>query len=65
MCHLSEGPHLRPDSTGLVVGYASLGEREIDQGVQRLAAVLEEFRRGFPMPAARVRGTVRDGRHSR
>jgi GntR family transcriptional regulator / MocR family aminotransferase len=34
----------RPDSTGLVVGYASLSVREIDQGVQRLAAVLEEFR---------------------
>jgi GntR family transcriptional regulator/MocR family aminotransferase len=33
-----------PDSTGLVVGYASLSVREIDQGVQRLAAVLEEFR---------------------
>jgi GntR family transcriptional regulator / MocR family aminotransferase len=34
----------RPEIAGLVMGYASLGEREIDQGVQRLAAVLEEFR---------------------
>jgi GntR family transcriptional regulator/MocR family aminotransferase len=34
----------RPEIAGVVMGYASLGEREIDQGVQRLAAVLEEFR---------------------
>ena len=29
------------DSAGLVMGYASLGEWEIDSGMQRLAAVLE------------------------
>jgi GntR family transcriptional regulator/MocR family aminotransferase len=35
-----------PGVVGLVMGYASLGEREIDQGVQRLAAVLQAFRSG-------------------
>jgi GntR family transcriptional regulator/MocR family aminotransferase len=35
----------RPDVAGLVMGYASLGQRDIDQGVQRLAAVLEALRK--------------------
>jgi GntR family transcriptional regulator / MocR family aminotransferase len=40
----------RPNSAGLVMGYASLGEREIERGVQRLAAVLEEFRSRAHIP---------------
>ena len=33
-----------PDTVGLVIGYACLGEREIEQGVARLAAVLKALR---------------------
>ena len=33
-------PGSHPGIVGLVMGYASLGEREIEQGVERLASVL-------------------------
>jgi GntR family transcriptional regulator/MocR family aminotransferase len=33
----------RPDTTGLVMGYASLDERAIERGVQTLRKVLEAF----------------------
>ena len=36
-------PASRPDLAGLVMGYASLGEQDIERGVHRLAAVLEEL----------------------
>ena len=36
-------PASRPDVAGLVMGYASLGEQDIERGVHRLAAVLEEL----------------------
>ncbi|MDJ0387084.1 PLP-dependent aminotransferase family protein [Roseomonas sp. E05] len=38
----------RPDRAGLILGYASLDEREIRGGVRRLAAVLEEMRAAGP-----------------
>ncbi len=38
----------QPSIVGLVMGYASLGERELEQGVQRLAGVLEAFRTRAP-----------------
>jgi len=36
----------RPDCAGIVLGYASLDEREIGRGVRRLAAVLDAMKAG-------------------